>query len=269
MKTRILAAVVLLPVLIAIVFFAPHAVFGIFMGALVAIAAIEFFNCTEAGIAKRIKYTVAILAAIIPIGTSFGYGDIANYIALFLLMIYLFGELMSSFKDAKPLPLDVLTVGIVAGYAVPFLLTSLVRLDALGHLYIALPFLVAFSSDSGAYFVGVFFGKHKLVPKLSPKKTVEGSVGGFLTTIIILAIYGTCLAKSGYTVSYIALVVYAVLGSCACQFGDLSFSAVKRICGIKDYGNLIPGHGGILDRFDGMVFVAALVELMITIYPAF
>lgn len=269
MKTRILAAVVLLPALFAIVFVAPIIVFGVFMGALTAIATVEFFNCTKVDDGGHIKYVVAAISAIIPIGEALGYGANAQHVCLLILMVYLFSELMYSFKNEKPMPYEVMCVGMVSGYAISYLLTSLVRLGVMGNAFVALPFLIAFSSDSGAYFVGVSMGKHRLSPRLSPKKSIEGSIGGFVITAVILVVYGIFLRNYGYDVSLVVLAVYAVLGSLACQFGDLSFSAVKRICGIKDYGNIIPGHGGILDRFDGMIFVAALVELMVKLFPAF
>ena len=111
-------------------------------------------------------------------------------------------------------------------------------------------------------------GRHKLVPVLSPKKSIEGSVGGFLGTIAVLLIYGLVVKGMDYEVRFGILAIYGFLGSLACQFGDLSFSAVKRIAGVKDYGNLLPGHGGIYDRFDGMVFVAILVEILLRWVPA-
>ncbi|MGE4352799.1 MAG: phosphatidate cytidylyltransferase [Oscillospiraceae bacterium] len=269
MKTRVIVGVIAIPALIIIVFFLPPLALGLLMGAIAACGTWEFFHCTKPGLDRHIPVVCAFLAAILPISESLGCGAIWSFAAFFLLMLYLFGELMLSFRKEETLDFDVVTVGVTAGFAIPYFLTSIVRLAAMGNAFVALPFIVAFASDSGAYFVGVFLGKHKLVPKLSPKKTIEGSVGGFLITIVVLIVYGVVLKYLGFHVRLLIFAVYGLLGSFACQFGDLSFSAIKRIGGIKDYSNLIPGHGGVLDRFDGMVFVAALMELLLCWVPAF
>ena len=131
-----------------------------------------------------------------------------------------------------------------------------------------LPFVVAFLADSGAYFVGVTLGKHKLCPVISPKKTVEGLLGGIALAILGTVVYGLILQLGfGFKVNYFLVVVYGVLGSLASVMGDLSFSVIKRQTGIKDYGHLIPGHGGILDRFDSVIVVAPLIEALLLFLP--
>jgi len=115
--------------------------------------------------------------------------------------------------------------------------------------------ITAFATDIMAYFSGYFFGKHKLCPKISPKKTVEGSVGGTLGSIICCGLFGYFVLPD----LLIHCLVIGVLGGVISQFGDLTASIFKRKMGIKDYGHLIPGHGGILDRFDSVLFTAPLV----------
>ena len=154
---------------------------------------------------------------------------------------------------------------------IPFFMSSLLRLRLLeGWRYlIILPFLAAFISDAFALFAGMLFGKHKLAPELSPKKTVEGAAGGFLGAVIALLLYGLLLEKVwGLQVSYPLLALYGALGSLVSQLGDLSFSYIKREYGIKDYGNILPGHGGVLDRFDSVIFCAPLIELLVRLLPA-
>ena len=148
--------------------------------------------------------------------------------------------------------------------------TSLIRIDMMngGKFLLLMVFIVAFASDSFAYFAGMFLGKHKLAPQLSPKKTIEGSAGGFIGTIVCMLIYGMIMAANGYTVNYVVIAIYGYLGSLVGQLGDLSFSAIKRLHDVKDYSNLIPGHGGILDRFDSMIFIAPLIELLLLWVPA-
>ena len=115
--------------------------------------------------------------------------------------------------------------------------------------------LTAFGTDIMAYFSGVFFGKHKLCPKISPKKTIEGSIGGIFGSVILSGLFSWIFIPR----LLIHCVIIGLLGGIVSQFGDLTASIFKRKMGIKDYGNLIPGHGGILDRFDSVLFTAPMV----------
>ena len=137
-----------------------------------------------------------------------------------------------------------------------------------GRYVILLPFLIAFLSDTGAYFVGCRYGKRKLAPVISPNKSMEGVVGGLVFAVFGMLLY-TFIMQIAFKmqVNYMLAIFYGIIGAAADVFGDLCFSVVKRQTGIKDYGNLIPGHGGILDRFDSMLVVAPLVELLLIILP--
>lgn len=108
--------------------------------------------------------------------------------------------------------------------------------------------------DISAYFIGRAFGKHKLAPTISPKKTIEGAIGGTATTVLVWFVIGIFLNKY-ITIDITVLIIYAVLASIIGQIGDLAFSSIKRIAKIKDFGNILPGHGGILDRFDSLLYV--------------
>ncbi len=268
MKTRVIVGVICVPALAVVVFFLPPVVLGVLFGILSAIGVWELFHCMLPQLNPRIPVIAGLFSMVLPISVSLKGSDLWADAAFFLLLMYLFGELMLSFRRDETLSWTLPAVGMMAGYVFPFCLTSIIRLESMGKAYVALPFLVAFASDSCAYFAGVFLGRHKLVPRLSPKKTIEGSAGGFIGTAVVLLLYGLGLRALHYQVSFGILAIYGILGSFACQFGDLSFSAMKRIGGIKDYGNLIPGHGGVYDRFDGMVFVALLMELLLRWVPA-
>lgn len=131
-----------------------------------------------------------------------------------------------------------------------------IRTQPLGFLLLTMAILIPVITDIGAYFFGKQFGKHKLAPVVSPKKTWEGSIGGTACTVAILILAVWALGRNGYVGLNIRyLVNYLLIASCISQIGDLTFSAIKRIAGIKDYGTLLPGHGGILDRFDSLLFV--------------
>lgn len=270
MKTRILVAVVAIPILIVIIFFAPIWVMGLVMGVIAAGCAWEFLRCTEMDIKLRMLVYAAVCAFLIPFGTAFLDSGLVYATVLFLLFAVMFCELMLSFRNEQPMDFETVALSLMAGGVMPILLSSVVSLALREHgsVYVLLPFVAAFSSDSGAYFAGTFLGKHKLTPRLSPNKTIEGSIGGFLSAIVLMLVYGLILRAAKFEVNLAVMCVYGFLGSLACQLGDLSFSAVKRLCGVKDYGNLIPGHGGMLDRFDSMHWTAALIALLVAWVPA-
>ena len=161
-------------------------------------------------------------------------------------------------------------VCLASGLLIPFLLSALVRIGAMpqGKLLLVIPFVMAFMSDTGAYFIGVTMGKHKMAPMISPKKSWEGFVGGILAAIIGMVLYGMVAEKFfAMQVNYGVLLIYGLLGSLGGVFGDLTMSVIKRQVGVKDYGNLIPGHGGILDRFDSVLITAPLTEALLILLP--
>ena len=131
-----------------------------------------------------------------------------------------------------------------------------------GASLIWLVFIAAFGCDTGAYFVGITLGKHKLIPSLSPKKTIEGSIGGIVTATILALLYGLWM-RHVLSIEDINLLLLCgltgFLGSFLAQVGDLAASAMKRLTGLKDFGKLIPGHGGVLDRFDSVLLTAPAV----------
>ena len=130
-----------------------------------------------------------------------------------------------------------------------------------GAYIVVMVFIASWISDTGAYFVGSAYGKHKLAPVLSPKKSVEGSIGGIVCAAGIGALYALLLERLGLCpAEYIwVFAIIGGLGSIISQLGDLGASAIKRQTGIKDYGKLIPGHGGIMDRFDSVIVTAPLI----------
>ncbi len=272
MKTRIIVAAIGIPLLIVVIFALPLWTFALLAAAICAIAAWELIKCAAPEARIRLRIYAMASAAMIALGAAFELRDNLTYTAIFLLFLLCFCEIMLTFRYEEHMSFRTAAVVFVAGALIPLLLSALVRVGNVPEKrgwFLLLPFVVAFSSDSGAYFAGSFLGKHKLVPHLSPKKTVEGSIGGFASTIVMLVIYGVVLKLMHFEVSFLLLVVYGFLGSLVCQLGDLAFSSIKREFGIKDYGNLLPGHGGALDRFDSMVFVAPLVEVLMLWAPAF
>ena len=268
MKTRIIAAIVLIPVLLVLVLFAPKMFSAVIFAMLMSVGAYELLYRTHlVQNARLVLYSAVMAFAVI----MWSYADAVQAYMLLGLMafsILLFAEMM---LDHVKVRIEMLGLCYVAGAIVPFLLGALIRiLDmTIGRYVILVPFVIAFMSDGGAYFVGLKFGRHKLAPVVSPNKTIEGALGGIAAAIVGMIIYAIVLdiAFPQFQVDYGMAIVYGLAGSVLGVFGDLCFSIIKRQTGIKDYGNLIPGHGGVLDRFDSMMMVAPLVEALLLMAP--
>ncbi len=149
---------------------------------------------------------------------------------------------------------------------VAFIFVYYLRTSQFGIYTVWLAFITAFATDTFAYFTGVFFGKHKLIPHLSPNKTIEGSIGGIVGTIISCILFSLLVSTQIPTNTARITIIAAVIGlacSILAQFGDLTASSIKRLTGVKDFGNLIPGHGGVLDRFDSILFTAPVLAIIL------
>ncbi len=267
MKTRILSAAVLLPVLLIILLALPEIFTAILIGAMSALAAYELLYSTGLVRHARAMIYCAFSAFLVAMWCYFGMEQAWGLLLILALTAALFGEMMGNHVK---LSFERVAYCLIAGALVPYLFSAIVRIQMMenGRYIIAIPFILAFIPDSGAYFAGRYFGKHKLAPVISPKKTVEGAIGGAVAAVLGMLLY-TFIMDIAFSVevSYTAALVYGVLGAVADVFGDLMFSSVKRQTGIKDYGNLIPGHGGILDRFDSMMTVGPLTEALLLLLP--
>lgn len=267
MKTRIIAAIALLPLLLLVVLVAPKIFTAILFGLMAAIGAYELLKGTGIVTHPRLIAYSMVMALVVALWSHFAWGAVWAQIGILVLFVALFAEIMIS---GMKLAFEKVVVCFAAAILIPYLLTALVRIhsSANGRFFILIPFVLAFLSDTGAYFAGRAFGKHKLAPVISPKKTIEGVVGGVLGAIIGMVVYCVVLHRCfDFRVNYIYAAIYGILGSVGAVFGDLCFSVVKRQTGIKDYGNLIPGHGGILDRFDSMMVVGPLAEILLLLLP--
>lgn len=178
--------------------------------------------------------------------------------AAFLLLILPVINSEYTFIDVSLTLLGFIYCGIL------FSFVYLVNAKPAGEFLIWIIFIGSWLSDTAAFYSGKFFGKHKLSPRVSPKKTIEGSIGGLIGATIFTGIFGIIVQR--YT-NIMPIYNYFIIGAlCGIfgQFGDLVASSIKRYVGIKDYSNLIPGHGGILDRFDSIIFSATVVFYYLT-----
>ena len=268
MKTRVITAAVLIPLLLLMLMAAPTVVTAIVWGLLMAVAVYELLFCTGLVREPRLVVYSAVMAFAVTLWSHYGAIHAYGQIGLMIFAGLLFGEMMLSHVK---ITFDKICLCMMAGFVVPFLLSSLIRIlvmSRIGRYMVLIPFVVAFASDSGAYFAGRFFGRHKLAPVISQHKTIEGAVGGVICAVVGMIIYCVVLQFAfNFQVKYGFAVIYGLLGSLVGIFGDLCFSVIKRQTGIKDYGNLIPGHGGVLDRFDSMMMVGPLMESLLILIP--
>lgn len=160
------------------------------------------------------------------------------------------------------------TVHTVFGFLyVGYLLSHILFVNNLpnGAILVWLPFVTAWFTDTAAYFTGVTIGKHKIFPTISPKKTLEGYIGGIIGSGLLTTIFGIIVSRYDNSIGLANYIVIGLICAIASELGDLASSYIKRQTGIKDFGNLIPGHGGILDRFDSILFTAPVVFYYFTL----
>jgi len=280
MKTRIIVSAVLLPIFFAVLFFFPPYILTGVVSLICAIAAYELLHATGSNKNKRILIYTIITAALVPASAylktlpaiifNFQF-SIFNLALLFILTCLLFIEAILAYKTERQISLQHILIALFGGIVIPYMLSALInlRIKPEGHLFVLLPIICAFMTDSGAYFTGVALGKRKAFPNISPGKTIEGCIGGMITGAAGMIIYGIILANTTpHTIIFPALVLYGIIGAAVTQLGDLVFSLIKREYDVKDYGRLIPGHGGMLDRFDSMTFTAPAMYLLLSAYPA-
>lgn len=281
MKTRIITALVGIVVLAAVLLTFDTLVFNLVVSAITLIAVHEIYNAL--GFEKK---DWPLYAAIVPFTLLVMLSNYRNVRwlvmpAAFLLVLFYAVYLVVrngviSYQKVGGL---VMFSGIVVFCFYSFIyLKDLLPVEQYGHdaiFFILLILCFAWGGDTCAYFAGRAFGKHKLCPVVSPKKTVEGAIGGVLGTmlfgVIVTLAYSVAADRmETFTQSNIGVSMYLIIALLGCVaavlgiYGDLFASVVKRQCGIKDYGTIFPGHGGVLDRFDSVMFIAPFVTMVIT-----
>lgn len=266
MKKRIIAALIMIPLTVAVLLAGNKIVSAAV--ALLAIAA-TYEICVSYGFNKRgnraaLLYVMLSTLFVGLLTASSSRLFVSSDIVHMGFFVYLFaGFIIILLNHGKIKVRDLMSaVALCSAVTFFFMYAVNIRTDfAQGRLLLWIVPIGACMTDTFALFIGKYFGKRKLAPSISPKKTVAGSVGGIVGAVASLLVYGAALTlmKPEIRVNFPALGILGLLSSIAAQVGDLSMSAVKREAGIKDYGNIIPGHGGILDRIDSIVFTAPLV----------
>lgn len=274
MKTRVISGIV--AALIGVVAISQYysVFFDIAALAVYGIAVFEIYRAFKEGNSKTSTGLLIVVGALILFNSYNDINLIAIAIAFTVVAVFIV-----VFDFEKIIFTSIASSIVFSGYVL-FCINNILRLkhimpiELYGYDAAFLVILcsgIAWGGDIMAYFSGYLFGKHKMAPKLSPKKTIEGAVGGIIGSVVIALgmtyIYGLTPYAQNSIVSdigenWIFLAVFAAMGSFVGIVGDLFASAVKRQQGIKDYGNIMPGHGGVLDRFDSFFLVTVIISLM-------
>lgn len=269
MATRIISAAIGIAFVLAVIFAGGiyPIIIDIFIALVCAVAAGEFIHAV--GLLKKYEISVPSIAFSFfnALLYSYGYQEIIwyAYTAVILSALIFFHKKLT-FREV----LDTYGMIIIISYGLAAVI-AMKNLDtAHSVFYFVLALALPWLADGGAYFAGSFFGRHKLC-SISPKKTIEGVIGGVICCVICCCLAGFIFSCFIYTdiqsVNYVNLIILSLSGSLLSVLGDLIFSLVKRAHNIKDYGNLIPGHGGVLDRFDSVVIVAPFLNILLKYLP--
>ena len=257
MLTRIIAALALLPLVIFILIGGlPLYIAEI---VILAIALREFYKAFNAKDIHPIQNIGYIFVAYLALKNILNLGIEYTYIVIFALFIYSITYILRCKNNIVDIAITFFSIFYVA-ISIDFIVLTINSFEK-GTIYVWTIFIVAFLTDTFAYFTGYLFGKHKLIPKVSPKKTIEGSIGGVVGSTVGCIVFGYL-----FNLDMTAMIIIGSIGSVIAQFGDLFASSIKRYVGIKDYGKLIPGHGGVLDRFDSVILVAPFVYYAIILF---
>lgn len=274
MKTRLCSAAVGIIILIVVLSFFQTPVLNFAIMVVALLAMYEFLTATKINRNKLLSAMAYLVTAVFPFVPM---QKELNLLPLFLLpyIAVLFMILLRTHQDTR---VEDIALTFMMSIGIPLSLAAAVYLrdnngHALGMYYLLLALSCAWYSDSGAYFVGKACGKRKLCPQISPHKTVEGLIGGLVSCILLNLLTGFCYEKicalTGVVVQihYLRLILISPLASLISVLGDLSFSMIKRQFSIKDFGNIMPGHGGVLDRFDSVLFTLPFIYATTLCFP--
>ena len=279
MLKRIITAIVATVVLVPFLIFSSTWAFP------AAIALCAFLGCYEMltciGKSKNIFLVIPIslLAIACPLAVRFCYLYCINFneflklalgisliAALYIFAVAVFDNKKTAVTDAALIYMSCLY--IIAAFSAIVYLHDFIQL---GNMIYLLTFICAWTTDIFAYFTGRVLGRHKLIESVSPKKTVEGAIGGIVFCVIAMVVFGLvveCITGE-FKANYLVLAISGVFISVVSQIGDLVMSVIKRHYGIKDYGKIFPGHGGILDRFDSVLAVTIMLAFICSYFNLF
>lgn len=270
MVKRIITSVVALAVFVGILFL-PPIYFTVALAAVILFMLYECYSATKADVRMKI---IGFISAVILMSSIYFFKAIewdtfawatASIGIIFIIALHMITVVA---KHGKRNYKDILSNGFLTMYIVISMGCVWLTKETFDTATMLLTFICAWSCDTFAYFTGRFLGKHKLIPHVSPNKTVEGSVGGVVGAMVICIVY-LLIVKNVFDTNMLQWsnvvvegAVYGLVGGALSQLGDLIASAIKRDTGIKDFGWIFPGHGGFMDRFDSVMFIAPIMYIL-------
>ncbi|MBR6738573.1 MAG: phosphatidate cytidylyltransferase [Oscillospiraceae bacterium] len=262
LQSRILVGVIGAPALIAIVLWAPTFVITAVLAVLAGIGVYELMKCIGAvGYIRDCAIFTTVLSVLWSVAAE------NSLLISVIWMAYVFAVFLYAVVKGGEIKLSEVTAGMFAVIGISYSFSAFLRINDLGlhRAWLLLPFILSFACDTFAFIVGCSIGKHKLAPKVSPKKSVEGAVGGLAGNVLGGCVFVFVMDRffGGAGISYGLMAVLSLCCGFVAQLGDLSFSLIKREYGIKDYGKIFLAHGGVLDRFDSVLFVAPVIEIIL------
>jgi len=270
---RVLFALVGAPLTVALIF-AGGWIFAAALSAVAAIGAWEVLRMARTGGSEPLEIPAIIIAAAIPLAVHASYLGVFQVtltMAVLVFLALLASVIWARGVERKPLVSFGVTIACIiypalVAYMYPIRYHGYAVGALAGTVLVMFPIAVTWATDTGAYAFGRMFGKHKLIPAVSPAKTVEGAIGGLLVAILGAWIYAQFLLKpfAQLGLSPIGIVIFGIAVGVFGQLGDLAESLLKRDAGVKDSSKLLPGHGGILDRFDSLLFVLPVAFLLLS-----
>ncbi len=256
LKARVLSAVLGIPLILFFITARGNYLF-VFTVLLSLVGIYEFFKAMD-HVNIHTNHIMGYMLTLLYFGTFYlpdAYAQPGLLAALSVLVLFIY-EIF--FQKHTITEMAITLLGILY---IPYLFSHILFIDklALGGAILWLPILTAWYSDTCAFFVGIYFGKVKLSPRISPKKTVEGAIGGIIGCIGLNLLTGYVMNRMGFSIPLIHFALTGLLCGITSELGDLAASLIKRFAGIKDFGSFIPGHGGIMDRFDSILFTAPTI----------
>ena len=278
MKNRVITSVAILAAMLTVVIFSEFIVYPLALALLAIIATFEVLRVIGSHKISTLSIPAYLISAAFPLTAYFV--DSNNSLefllilaaAVFVYLVWLMG--VSVFSKGKIAFSKVSETLVGVTYvAVSFTSLSLIRYinHDFGVFLVVLVFVISWTCDTAAFAVGSLIGKHKLIPEISPKKTVEGAIGGVVFSALLCALYGLGLDLfiEKIHVNYLYLILFGIILSVVSQLGDLIASLIKREYDVKDYGRIFPGHGGVLDRFDSVLAVSTILLILSIVFPPF
>ncbi len=270
MKARLIVAAIGVPLILLVLCVLPPAATTVLFAAVTVLGTWELYHILHIeGRIGAMALTMASSAAVQFVILLWGYSKVTPVFLPFGILLFLCW--VAYYEKDQSFGLEGLAASLFSGILVPLGLGAMtcLRLGEYGSLLVLCPLMATFVGDSGCYFAGRALGKRKMSPRTSPNKTIAGLIGGLIAAALGMLLYGLILRCFHVYGSLWKLALVGLIGGACAQLGDLSFSLIKRHTGAKDYGNLLPGHGGAYDRFDSTSFAAPVVMVLLAFLEVF